>query len=53
MAREVGFAWIFFLFKGVLAIFVLLDDVEHFMVEQIVEDSICCANNHVAEVHLT
>lgn len=48
-----GFPLEVFLFKRVLGFFVLFDDVEDFVVEQVVEDAICCADYHITKMHLT
>ena len=46
-------AWVILLFYSKSALFVLFYDIQYFMIEQIIENAICRANNYVAKMNFT
>lgn len=53
MTWQVQWAWVILLFYSESAFFVLFYDIQYFMIEQIIENAICRANNYVAKMNFT
>lgn len=53
MTWQVQWAWVILLFYSESALFVLFYDIQYFMIEQIIENAICRANNYVAKMNFT
>lgn len=53
MTWQVQWAWVILLFYSKSALFVLFYDIQYFMIEQIIENAICRANNYVAKMNFT